>query len=53
MGTVLGLFGLLFYIFAVVGLAAGVTWIVVKLSPSKSVKELEAKSAARESPSQS
>jgi hypothetical protein len=43
MDTVLGLLGLLVYIAAIVGLAAGVTWIVVKLSPSKSQKQLEAK----------
>jgi hypothetical protein len=43
METVLGLLGLLVYIIAVVSLAAGVTWVVVKLSPSKSQKELEAK----------
>jgi hypothetical protein len=42
MDTVLGLIGLLVYIVAVVALAAGVTWVVVKLSPSKSMKELEA-----------
>ena len=53
MGTALGLIGLLFYIVLVVGLASGVTWIVVKLSPSKSVKEMEAKSAPKESTSQS
>ena len=51
METVLGLIGLLIYIVGIVGLAAGVTWIVVKLSPSKSVKELEAKSAPKESTS--
>jgi hypothetical protein len=49
METVLGLIGLLVYIVGIVALAAGVTWIVVKLSPSKSVKELEAKSAAKSS----
>jgi hypothetical protein len=43
MDTVLGLLGLLAYIVVVVGLAAGITWVVVKLSPSKSQKELEAK----------
>jgi uncharacterized membrane-anchored protein YhcB (DUF1043 family) len=43
METVLGLLGLLAYIAFVVGLAAGITWVVVKLSPSKSQKELEAK----------
>ena len=45
METVLGLLGLLVYIVATVSLAAGVTWIVVKLSPSKSQKQLEARQA--------
>ncbi len=43
MDTVLGLLGLLVYIVAIVSLAAGVTWIVVKLSPSKAQKQLEAR----------
>ena len=43
MDTVLGLFGLLLYITVIVSLACGVTWVVVKLSPSKSQKQLEAK----------
>ena len=43
MDTVLGLLGLLVYIVAIVSLAAGITWIVVKLSPSKSQKQLEAR----------
>ena len=47
METVLGLIGLVIYIVGIVSLAAGVTWIVVKLSPSKAVKELEADSAAK------
>ena len=38
-----GLIGLLVYIVVIVSLAAGVTWIVVKLSPSKSQKQLEAR----------
>ena len=42
MDTVLGLIGLLFYIVGIVSLAAGVTWVVVKLSPSKAQKQLEA-----------
>jgi hypothetical protein len=45
MGTVLGLFGLVFYIVLIVGLAAGVTWLVVKLSPSKSQKQADAAKA--------
>jgi hypothetical protein len=43
MDTVLGLIGLVVYIAFIVSLAAGVTWIVVKLSPSKSQKQLEAR----------
>jgi hypothetical protein len=43
MDTVLGLIGLVIYIIGIVSLAAGVTWLVVKLSPSKSQKQLEAR----------
>ena len=43
MDTGLGLLGLLVYMTIIVSLAAGVTWIVVKLSPSKSQKQLEAR----------
>ncbi|HYK06413.1 MAG TPA: hypothetical protein VEW11_01475 [Gaiellaceae bacterium] len=43
MDTVLGLIGLVVYIVGIVSLAAGVTWVVVKLSPSKSQKQLEAR----------
>jgi hypothetical protein len=46
MDTLLGLLGLAVYIVVIVALAAGVTWIVVKLSPSKSQKQLEAKQKA-------
>ena len=46
METVLGLLGMAVYLVAVVSLAAGVTWLVVKLSPSKSQKQLDAKKAA-------
>ena len=46
METVLGLIGLALYIVVIVGLACGVTWVVVKLSPSKSQKQLEAKKNA-------
>ena len=46
METVLGLIGLALYIVVIVGLACGVTWVVVKLSPSKSQKQLEAKKSA-------
>ena len=50
METVLGLIGLVVYIVVVVGLAAGVTWVVVKLSPSKSQKQLEAAQPKRREP---
>jgi len=36
--TVLGLLGILAFCVAVIALAAGVTWLVVKFSPSKSAK---------------
>jgi len=38
MMTVLGLLGILGFCVAVIALAAGVTWLVVKLSPSKAAK---------------
>ncbi len=43
MDTVIGLLGLLVYIVTIIAIAAGVTWLVVKLSPSKSQKQLEAR----------
>ena len=46
MDTVLGLIGLAIYMTAVVSLAAAITWLVVKLSPSKSQKQLEARKNA-------
>jgi hypothetical protein len=36
--TVLGLLGILAFCAAVIALAAAVTWLVVKISPSKSAK---------------
>jgi hypothetical protein len=45
MDTVLGLLGLFVYIVSIVSLAAGVTWVVVKVSPSKAQKQLEARRA--------
>jgi hypothetical protein len=35
MGTVLGLLGMLVYAACIIGVAAGITWIVVKVSPSE------------------
>jgi hypothetical protein len=46
MDTVLGLILLLVYIVAIISLAAAVTWGVVKISPSKSQKQLEARKNA-------
>jgi hypothetical protein len=34
-GTVLGLLGMLVYAACIIGVAAGITWIVVKVSPSE------------------
>jgi uncharacterized membrane protein (Fun14 family) len=46
MDTVLGLILLVVYIVAIISLAALVTWGVVKISPSKSQKQLEARKKA-------
>ncbi len=35
METVLGLIGLVVFIVCVIALAAGITWVVVKLSPTR------------------
>jgi hypothetical protein len=35
MGTILGLVGLVFFAVCVIALAAAVTWLVVKVSPSR------------------
>ena len=50
MNTILGLIGLAAYIVAIVSIAAAVTWAVVKLSPSKSQKQLEARKNAAAAP---
>jgi hypothetical protein len=36
--TVLDFIGLVFYVVLVVSLAAGVTWLVVRISPTKDAK---------------
>jgi hypothetical protein len=46
MTNVLGLLGILAFCVAVIALAAGVTWLVVKLSPSKSAKPKPAEPTA-------
>ena len=38
MDTVLGIIGIIVYAAAVIALAAGVTWIVVKVSPAEKPK---------------
>jgi len=39
MGTVLGLLGIVVFIPCVVSLAAGVTWLVVRISPNPNTKK--------------
>jgi hypothetical protein len=39
MATVLGLIGLVVFIVCVIALAAGITWVVVKISPKKEKAE--------------
>jgi hypothetical protein len=48
MATVLGLLGLLVFVVGVIALAAGVTALVVKISPSPEVKRERAAQAAAE-----
>ena len=44
MSTVLGLLGVALYIPAIIAIAAGMTWIVVKLSPGTKDAAAKAKS---------
>ena len=39
MTNVLGLIGFIIYIACVIAAAAGITWVVVKISPAKKPKE--------------
>jgi hypothetical protein len=41
-GTVLDFIGLIFYVVLVVALAAGCTWLVVRISPTKDKKAANA-----------
>jgi hypothetical protein len=41
MATVLGLVGIVLFCACVIALAAAITWLVVKLSPSKAAKPPE------------
>ena len=43
MDTVLGLLGVAIFIPCVIGLAAGITWLVVRLSPPADKNKQEAK----------
>jgi hypothetical protein len=43
--TVLGIIGIVVFIAAVISLAAGVTWLVVKLSPDPNRKKKRAEPA--------
>jgi hypothetical protein len=42
MDNVLGLLGLIVYVVAVIAVAAGVTWLVVKLFPTQEKKKADA-----------
>ncbi|HEY3071119.1 MAG TPA: hypothetical protein VGJ34_12485 [Gaiellaceae bacterium] len=46
MDTVLGLFGILIWIVGVIGLAAGITYAVIRLTPSEKPKEPPAEPAS-------
>jgi hypothetical protein len=46
MMTVLGLVGIVLFCACVIALAAGITWLVVKLSPSKAAKPKPAEPTA-------
>ena len=46
MDTALGLLGFIVYIAGTIGLAAGVTWLVVKLFPSPEKKKAKAEAQA-------
>jgi hypothetical protein len=46
MDTVLGLFGMLLWIVAVMALAAGITFAVIKLSPGEKPKKPEQEAGA-------
>ena len=41
MDSVLGLLGLVVYILFVIGIAAGITWLVVRITPTGKKKETE------------
>ena len=46
MANVLGIIGIIVFIVCVISLAAGVTWLVVRVSPSPAKKKAKADAAA-------
>jgi hypothetical protein len=46
MDTVFGLFGIVIYAACVISLAAGITWLVVKVSPAEKPKKPETADSA-------
>jgi hypothetical protein len=46
MDTILGLFGMVLWIVSVMALAAGITYLVIKLSPGEKPKKPEQESAS-------
>ena len=42
MATVLGLIGLVLFVVGVIALAAGITWLVIKISPTQREKRAAA-----------
>jgi hypothetical protein len=46
--TALGLIGLVIFIVCVIALAAGITWLVVKISPNPTKKREREAAAAKE-----
>jgi hypothetical protein len=48
MDDLLGLFELALYVIGILALSGGITWVVVKVSPSQSAKQQKAQEAAGE-----
>ncbi|HEU5010424.1 MAG TPA: hypothetical protein VFT33_07000 [Gaiellaceae bacterium] len=47
MDTVIGLFELVVYVVAVLGLSMALTWLVIRISPSESAKEQKAEAESK------
>lgn len=50
MGDVLGILGLVAYIACMLALAMGITWAVIKISPSESAREQRRAAKAGDTP---